>query len=105
MERETPKLNLVDLSFTLGDEALRRLAKALGLIDGGIWVTPAEFRWDLRIITDEADCNAVGCALGLADNIWRFMCPGNFARRLYPPDIRNRSFNFDAIFAPRTADF
>ncbi len=36
MERETPKLNLADLSFTLGDEALRRLAKALGLIDGGI---------------------------------------------------------------------
>ena len=105
MERETPKLNLVDLPFTLGDEALRRLAKALGLIDGGIWVTPAEFHWDLRIITDEAGCDAVGCALGLADNIWRFMCPGNFARRLYPPDIRNRSFNFDAIFAPRTADF
>ena len=42
MERETPKLDLVGLSFILGDEDLRRFAKALRLIDGGVWVTPAK---------------------------------------------------------------
>ncbi len=108
MERETPKPDIVDLSFAQGHEGLLRLAKALRLIDGGVWVTPAEFRWDFRIITDEPGCGAVGCALGLAVNMWpdtRFMCPGNFAARLYPTDIWNRSFDFAAIFAPRTADF
>lgn len=108
MEREAPKPDVVDLSFALGDEGLLRLAKALRLIDGGVWVTPAEFRWDFRIITDDPGCGSVGCALGLADNMWpdtRFMCPGNFAARLCPTDVRNRSFDFDAIFAPRTANF
>ena len=46
--------------------------------------------------------------LGIADNMWpdtRFLCSGNFPARLYPTDIRNRFYGFEAIFAPRTADF
>ncbi len=108
MERDAPTPDVVDLSFARGDEGLLRLAKALRLIDGGVWVTPEEFKWDFSIISDAPSCGSVGCALGLADNMWpdaRFMCPGNLATRLFPDDKRQRSFDFEVIFAPRTAIF
>lgn len=108
MEREAPTPDIVDLSFAKGNEGLRRLAKALRLIDGGVWVTPEEFKWDFSIISNEPNCGSAGCAMGLADNMWpdqRFMCPGNLAARLFPEDTRLKTYDFDAIFAPRTAAF
>lgn len=108
MEPDAPEPDVVDLSFAKGNEGLRRLAKALRLIDGGVWVTPSEFKWDFSIISNEVKCGSAGCAMGLADHMWpdeRFMCPGNLATRLFPEDNRLKSFDFEDIFAPRTAVF
>jgi hypothetical protein len=108
MEPDAPTPDVVDLSFATGDEGLLRLAKALRLIDGGIWVTPEEFRWDFSIISNAPNCGKPGCALGLADNMWpndRFICSGNLATRLNPDDKRLRTYDFEKLFAPRTAAF
>ncbi len=103
MEFDVAESDLVELSFAPGEEGLRRLVKALRLIDGGIQVTPRPHAWDFSLISDRTDCGTVGCAMGLAQVLWPnewFMCAGNLAARLFPAEKWVKSFDFEKIFVP-----
>ena len=103
MEFDAAESNLVNLSFAPGEEGLRRLVKALRLIDGHVQVTPRPHEWDFSLISDRTDCGTVGCAMGLAEVLWpdkRLMCAGNLAARLFPREKWTKSFDFEKIFVP-----
>ena len=103
MEFDVAESDVVELSFAPGGEGLRRLVKALRLIDGGLQVTSRPHEWDFSLISDRTDCGTVGCAMGLAEVLWpdeRQMCAGNLAARLFPSDKWAKSFDFEKLFVP-----